>query len=92
MNYSEVPSDVIIIGAGLSSKSSIKTLPSSTNIRKITYCKGICADIQLQSKFKNATFEIFDKGIDIGAPGHPCPALPNLRALACHSDHAIGQQ
>lgn len=27
---------------------------------------GICAGIQLESKFKNATFEIFDKAIDLG--------------------------
>jgi cation diffusion facilitator CzcD-associated flavoprotein CzcO len=66
MNPSGDPLDVVIIGAGLSGKSSIKTLPHSTNIHTLTYYAGICAGIQLQSKFKNATFEIFDKANDIG--------------------------
>ncbi|PMD33575.1 hypothetical protein L207DRAFT_142047 [Hyaloscypha variabilis F] len=97
MNSPGVPSDVIIIGAGM---------------------PGICAGIQLQSKFKNATFEIFDKGNDIGGtwskntyPNLSCDILSQASgasgpvkrmghwaalhnapgALACHSDHTIGR-
>ncbi|KAN0091843.1 hypothetical protein V8E51_017690 [Hyaloscypha variabilis] len=67
MNSPGVPSDVIIIGAGM---------------------PGICAGIQLQSKFKNATFEIFDKGNDIGGTWSK-NTYPNLSCdipsqLFCH--------
>lgn len=66
------PLDVIIIGSGFSGKPNFDLTHSvqhshlSPHPLTLTQILGICAGLQLQSKFKNVAFEIFDKAGDTG--------------------------
>ena len=59
-----IPLDVIIIGAGLSGKQ-INGIIFYKGPYSLTYHAGICAGIELKSKFENVTFGIFDREDDI---------------------------
>jgi hypothetical protein len=69
IDFLRVFSDIVIVAAGISRKSSIETGPSLINIHKLTGYKSICAGIQLQSKFNNSTSRSLTKEITLEAPG-----------------------
>lgn len=92
------PLDVIIIGSGFSGKPNSDLTHSVQHSHlfphPLTQLLGICAGLQLQSKFKNLAYGIFDKAGDIGGtwskntyPNLSCdiPSQVSLLSLARRS-------